>query len=72
MDFKWNSLSCNGPNAKGKDIGTKDLPINLKPQVSPDQTETFLGSGNIFKNIFRLDWVGDSDFGLVRVGIFLT
>ena len=33
-------------------IHTKDLRGNPKPRISPDRTETGLGSGNILKNIF--------------------
>ena len=40
------------------------------PRTGPDRTETGLGSGNIFKNIFGPGRVGEFYFGSVRVGEF--
>ena len=47
-------------------MGIKDLRDIPKPQVSPDRTETGLGSGNIFKNILGSGWVEAKDNGAFR------
>ena len=43
--------------------GNKDLRGNPNPWVSPNQTETCPGSGNIFKNIFESGQLGEFYFG---------
>ena len=54
-------------------VPCKDLQATQNPefpQTSLDQTEIGPRSGHSFKNIFGLGWVGDKDFGPVRVGVF--
>ena len=70
LGTKGNSFFIHMPWAQC--VGAKDLWDSLKLQVSPDRTKTSSWSGNIFKNIFGLGWVGEFNFGLVRVGVFFT